>query len=107
MATLLGNLVFAGQQTLLTTQASLGSINAAANLMSINTGALQNLDVAHFTPAWLAQGTSALGGGIGFGAYTLGPAVFTRTGATVVLYNPNTTAMPGELTAQYFHSRIR
>lgn len=108
MAALLGNLVYAGQQTLLTTQPNLGAVNAAANLYSINTGALQNLDVSHFTPAFLAQGIAASGvGSVGVGGCTLPPLLFTRTGTTVVYYNPNTTALPGELSALYFHSRGR
>lgn len=108
MASLLGNLVFAGQQTLLTTQASVGSINAAANLYSINTGnAASSLDVSLFAPSFLGQGTGAIGAGVGFGAATLQALLFTRSGTTVVYYNPNTTAMPGELLAMYVHSRVR
>ena len=108
MASLLGNLVYAGQATLLTTQASLGAINAAANLYSINTGVITgSLHVTHFTPAFLGQVVGGLGAGIGFGGCTLPPILFTRSGATVVWYNPNTTALPGEFSATFYHSRIR
>lgn len=106
MASLLGNLVFAGQQTLLTTQANLGAIGGTANLYSINTGGAQSIDVALFQPAFLAQ-TAAGPGSIGFGGCTLPPLLFTQTGTTVVLYNPNTTALPGNILAAYWHSRIR
>jgi hypothetical protein len=109
MASLLGGLVYAGQQTLLTTQASLGSINAVANLFSINGGQAATLppDVALFQPGFLAQGTAALGAGIGFGGCTLPPLLYTRTGSVAVFYNPNTTALPGEVLLPYFHSRMR
>lgn len=107
MAALLGNLVYAGQQTLLTTQTSLGAVNVATpNLYSINTGALQNLDVAHFTPAYQGSVFNAVGGS-GYTSSTLQPILFTRTGTVVVWLNPNTTAIPGEMTALYFHSRGR
>lgn len=106
MASLLGNLIFAGQQTLLTTQANLGQVGGAANLYSINTGALQNMDVSLFQPAFLAQ-TAAGPGSIGFGGCTLPPLLFTQTGTTVVMFNPNTTALPGNILAAYFHSRMR
>ena len=105
MASLLGNLVFAGQQTLLTTQASLGAVSGAINLYSINTAALQNIEVTLFQPAWLAQGTANTS--IGYGGCTLPPLLFTQTGTTIVMYNPNTTALPGNILASYFHSRIR
>lgn len=107
MASLLGNLVFAGQQTLLTTQASLGAINAAANLASINSGASANADAALFQPGFLAQGTAAIAAGVGFGGCTLTPLLFTRTGTVSVWYNPNTTALPGDILMPYFHSRVR
>lgn len=106
MASLLGNLVFAGQQTLLTTQANLGSVGVTANLYSINTGALQNMDVCLFQPSFLAQ-TAAGPGSIGFGGCTLPPLLFTQTGTTVVLFNPNLTALPGNILAAYFHTRVR
>jgi hypothetical protein len=110
MASLLGSLIYAGQQTLLTTQASLGSINAVANLYSINAGFAvsgMNADSAFFQPGFLAQGTGALGGGIGFGGCTLTPLLFTMTGGTTVWYNPNTTALPGVIQVQLYHTRIR
>lgn len=109
MASLLSNLVFAGSHTLLSTQASLGSIAAAANLYSINTGNVQSqLDCALFQPAFLAQTPgSSQGAGIGFGGCTLAPLLFTRSGGTCVWYNPNTTAVPGDIWAPYVHSRAR
>lgn len=107
MASKLGNLSYVGQVTLLSTQASLGAINAARNLYSINTGLAQSPHVALFAPGNLGQGTGALGAGIGFGAFTLQPSLYTRAGATVVYYNPNTTAAPGELFVQYLHSGIQ
>lgn len=103
---LLGNLIYAGLATLLSTQTTVGAIATAANLYSINTGAAQSLDVALFTPVH-AQGTAALAAGVGFGVATLQPSLFTRTGAVVVWYNPNTTAVPGEMIAAFAHSRIR
>ena len=106
MASLLGNLTFAGQHTLLTTQSNLGAIGGTANLFSINTGSLSDLDVCLFQPSFLAQ-TAAGPGSIGFGGCTLPPLLFTRTGSTVVLYNPNTTALPGDIKAAFIHSRIR
>ena len=107
MASLLGNLVFAGQQTLLTTQSNLGQVNQATpNLYSINTGALADLDVAHFTPAYPGTVFGAVAGS-GYTSCTLMPTLFTRSARTVVYFNPNTTAMPGELSAQYVHSRVR
>lgn len=107
MAALLGNLVYAGQQTLLSTQSNLGAVNVATpNLYSINTGALQNLDVSHFTPAYQGLAFGAVAG-VGYTSSTLQPILFTRTGTVVVWLNPNTTALPGEMTAMYFHSRGR
>ncbi len=108
MASLLGNLVYAGQMTLLTTQANMGSVNAVANLFSVNAGTVgQSPDVALFQPAFLGQGTAAIGAGVGFGGCTLTPLLWTRTGSTMVWYNPNTTALPGEVLFPYFHSRVR
>lgn len=98
MASLLGNLIFAGLQTLLTTQASLG---ASANLYSINTGAQQSLDTSLFMPAFAGVANAGLPG------CTLPPVLFTRTSTTAVFLNPNTTAMPGEILAAFWHSRIR
>lgn len=98
MASLLGNLIFAGLQTLLTTQASLG---ASANLYSINTGAAQSLDVALFQPAFAGVANAGLPGN------TLNPLLFTRTSATTVWLNPNTTAVTGDILAAFWHSRIR
>lgn len=109
MASLLANLVYAGQQTLLTTQSNLGAVNAAANLYSINTGNVQgSLDTALFQPAFLAQGAGASGvAGVGVGGCTLTPLLFTKSGATAVWFNPNTTALPGEVFLPYVHSRSR
>lgn len=95
MASLLGNLIYAGQLTILTTQATMGP---TANLYSINTGALQNLDVALFAPAQLGSGTYS---------HTMQVLLHTRTGTTVVYANPNTNAVPGEVLAAYFHSIVR
>jgi len=109
MASLLGNLIYAGLQTLLSTQSSVGAINANLNLYSINTGSLgpTGLDSSNFSPSVLAQGAAALGAGIGYGACTIQPLLYTRSGATVVYANLNTTAIPGELLAAYWHSRVR
>ena len=107
MASLLGNLVFAGQQTLLSSQINLGAINTTANLYSINTGALQSIEVSLFQPAWMSQGTGAIAANVGFGAHTLPPLLFTQTGTTTVWYNPMTTVMPGNILASFFHSRIK
>ncbi len=110
MASLLGNLIFAGQQTLLTTQANLGSVGVTANLYSINSAAVGSVaaDVALFQPAYLAQ-LNTFGGGasIGVGGCTLTPLLYTRTSTVAVFFNPNTTALPGEILLPYFHSRVR
>ena len=108
MASLLGNLVYEGQMTLLATQSPFGAVNAAANLWSVNAATVGGSpDVALFQPAFLTQGTAAIGSGIGFGGCTLTPLLFTRTSSTMVWYNPNSTALPGEVLFPYFHSRIR
>lgn len=98
MASLLGNLIFAGLQTLLTTQASLG---ASANLYSINTGAQQSLDVALFQPGHAGLANAGIPGN------TLAPILFTRTSATTVWLNPNTTSITGDILAAFWHSRVR
>lgn len=95
MASLLGNLIYAGQATILTTQATMG---ATANLYSIATGALQSLDVSLFAPSALGNTTYT---------HTMQVLLHTRSGASVVYVNPNTSAIPGELLAAYFHSRVR
>lgn len=105
MASLLGNLIYAGQQTLLSSSVSLGGLGATANLYSINTGALSNIDVSLFQPAWMSQGTASTS--VGFGGCTLPVLLFTQTGTTVVLFNPNSTVLPGNILASFFHSRIR
>ncbi len=109
MASLLGNLIYAGLQTLLSTQANLGAVNQNLNLYSINTGSIgtTGLDSSHFVPSVLGQGVTALGAGVGYGACTLQPLLFTRSGATVVYANLNTTAVPGEILAAYWHTRVR
>ena len=100
MASLLGNLVYAGQQTMMGTAATFGT-NAAGSLYSINTGALQNLDVALFQPAHQGAATGTLGG------MTLPVVLYTRTGTVTVWANVNTTTVPGDILAAFFHSRIR
>lgn len=100
MASLLGNLVYAGQQTLLSTAAVLGT-NAANQLYSINTGALQNLDVALFQPAFAGAVGGLLPG------LTLPVVLYTRTGTVTVWSNLNTTTVTGDILASFFHSRIR
>lgn len=94
---LLGNLIYAGLQTLLSTQGALGSTQ---NLYSINTAAIQNLDVALFQVGHSGAQT-------GGPQATLQPALFTRTGSTVVFANPNTTALSGDILAAFWHSRVR
>lgn len=101
MASVLGNLIFAGLQTLLTTQATLGA--TTGNLFSIATGVVQPLDVALFQSSYQGVGASSAG----YGGATLPPILFTRTGATSVWLNPNTTAVPGDILAAFFHSRVR
>lgn len=110
MASLLGSLTYAGLATLLTTQASLGSINAAINLYSIATGISTTTppDVALFQPSALSQGTGAIAAGVGWGGHTLSPILYTRsTNGNTAWYNPNTTAMPGDVLIFYPHSYIR
>lgn len=99
MASLLGNLIFTGLQTLLTTQSALG---ASTNLYSINTAALDNLDTCLFQLGH--QGAS--GAGLYCGA-TLPPILYTRTGAVSVWVNPNTTAVNGDILAAAWHTRIQ
>ncbi len=98
MASLLGNLIFTGLQTLLNTQAALGN---STNLYSINTGALDSLDTCLFQ----------LGhhGAIGTALYpaTLPPVLHTRTGAVSVWINPNTTSVCGDILAAAWHTRIQ
>ena len=106
-ASLLGNLVYAGFITLLTSSdTNLGGINKAMTLYSLSTGALSNPDVALFQPA-TCQETAAIGAGIGHGQVTLPVQLFTRTGTTTVWYNPNTTVVAGDIYVGYSHSRIR
>ena len=96
-ASLLGNLVYAGFITLLTSSdTDLGGTNAAMTLYSLATGANQNPDVALFQPGTM-QGTGAIAAGIGHGQMTLPVQLFTRTGATTVWYNPNTTVVAGDI----------
>lgn len=108
MASLLGNLIFAGLATLLTTQTTVGSINLVGNLYSINTGAASTApaDTALFQPVF-GQANLAGGAGVGLGVNTLQPLLYTRTGNTTVWFNPNTTAAPGEVLIAYWHSQIR
>lgn len=108
-AALLGNLIYAGLATLLTTQANFGAINKDANLYSIATGIVPSAgaDVALFQPGFPAQGTLALGANIGYGSATLQPLLFTRTGAVTVWYQGNTTAVSGDILVAYWHSAMR
>lgn len=108
MASLLGNLIFAGLATLLTTQTTVGSINTAPNLYSINTAAVSgSVDTAIFQPVALNGMNAAIAAGIGPFAATIAPLLVTRTGTTAVFYNGNTTALPGEVLIAYWHSRSR
>ena len=108
-AALLGNLVYAGFITLLTSSdTDLGGINKAMTLYSLNSG--QNTaappDVALFQPGTM-QGTAAIGAGIGHGQMTLPVQLFTRTGTTSVWFNPNTTVQGGDILVSYWFSAIR
>lgn len=108
MASLLGNLIYAGQQTLLTTSLNLGHLgNTAINIASINGGQASALppDVALFQPGALAQSFTATSAG--FGGCTLAPLLITRSGSVALFFNPNTTAVPGDMLMAYWHSRIR
>jgi hypothetical protein len=109
VAAILGTYIYAGLTTLLNTQTTVGGINSAVNLYSINSGVASGFpaDVAMFQPASLGQGTGALGAGIGFGAYTIAPLLHTLTGSTSVWYNPNTTSVAGYILQPYFFSGIR
>lgn len=98
MASLLGNLIFTGLQTLLTTQAALGQ---STNLYSINSGVLESLDTALFQVGHMG----AAGGG--FPGCTLPPTLYTRTGTVSVWVNPNTTAVSGDILAAAWHTRIQ
>lgn len=107
MAALLGNLSYAGQQTILATQSALGAVNQTAALYSIASGqvAAAPPDIALFQ-----MGLSSGPVGIatqGVGAATLPVLLFTRTGSTTVWYNPNTTAVQGDICVQYIHSICR
>ena len=107
MAALLGNLVYAGQQTILTTQTALGSVNATANLFSIACGqpASAPPDIALFQ---MGLSTGPVGIATqGIGAATLPVLLFTRAGATTVWYNPNSTAIQGDICVEYKHSICR
>ena len=108
MASLLGNLVYAGQQTLLTTSLNLGHLGSTAiNIASINGGqsSVSPPDVALFQPGALAQSFTATSAG--FGGCTLAPLLITRSGSMALMYNPNTTALPGDILLAYWHTRIR
>jgi hypothetical protein len=108
MASLLGNLIYAGLQTLLTTQAAFNALSLLPNLYSINTGMASGVspDVALFQPshagALLSHPATE-----GANCYTMCPTLVTRTGAVSVWYNGNTTAVPGDILHIQFHSRIR
>lgn len=108
-ASLLGNLVYAGFITLLTSSdTDLGGINKAMTLYSLASGQASTAapDAALFQPGTF-QGTAAIAAGVGHGQMTLPVQLFTRTGATTVWYNPNTTVQAGDILVSYFHSRIR
>lgn len=108
MASLLGNLIYAGQQTLLTTALNLGHLGSTAiNIASINGGqaSVSAPDVALFQPGALAQSFTATSAG--YGGCTLAPLLITRSGSVALFFNPNTTVLPGDLVLAYFHSRIR
>lgn len=109
MASLLGNLIYSGLATLLTTQATVGCINSVPNLYSINSGHASAAppDSALFQRTFSGS-HAALGAGIGTGmSCTIAPLLVTRTSNVTVWFNSNTTAMPGEITVAYWHSRIR
>lgn len=108
-SSLLGNLVYAGFITLLTSaDTDLGGVNKAMTLYSLASGQASTAapDVALFQPGTL-QGTAAIGANIGHGQTTLPVQLFTRTGATTVWWNPNTTVAAGDILVSYFHTRIR
>lgn len=106
-AALLGNLVYTGFITLLTSSdTDLGGINKAMTLYSIATGITTSAESALFQPGTM-QGTAAIGAGIGHGQLTLPVQLFTRTGSTAVWYNPNTTVEAGDVQIQFYHSGIR
>ena len=106
-ASLLGNLVYAGFITLLTSaDTDLGGVNKAMTLYSLNTSAAANPDVALFQPGTM-QGTAAIGAGIGHGQMTLPVQLFTRTGTTTVWWNPNTTVQGGDILVEFKYSAIR
>lgn len=108
MASLLGNLIYAGQQTLLTTSLNLGHLGSTAiNIASINGGQGTGVppDVALFQPGALSQSFTATSAG--YGGCTLAPLLITRSAAVALFFNPNTTALPGDLLMAYWHSRIR
>lgn len=108
-SSLLGNLVYAGFITLLTSaDTDLGGVNKAMTLYSLASGQVTQAapDVALFQPGTM-QGTAAIGAGIGHGQMTLPVQLFTRTGSTTVWFNPNTTVQGGDVLVSYFHSAIR
>ncbi|TAL42336.1 MAG: hypothetical protein EPN91_08130 [Salinibacterium sp.] len=102
MASLLGNLIYTGLQTLLNTQAALGQ---SANLWSINTGALDSLDTVLFNAGFISTGGASTTAQ--WSSATLPVSLYTRTGAVCVLINPNTTVANGELLAAAWHTRIQ
>lgn len=107
-ASLLGNLIYAGHATLLTTQLNLGQLGSTAvNLYSINgtQASVAPPDVALFQPGALSQSFTATSAG--FGGCTLAPLLVTRTGSVALFFNPNTTALPGDVLLAFFHSRVR
>lgn len=108
MASLLGNLIYTGLATLLTTQTTVGSINTAPNLYSINSGHASAVppDTAMFQRCAL-DGLAAIGAGVGPFVGTVAPVLVTRTGSVSVWLSANTTALPGEILSAYWHSRIR
>ncbi len=109
VAAILGTYIYAGLTTLSTTQNTVGSMNATANLFSINTGvaAAFPADVALFQPVALQPLAAANAVGIGFGAYTVPATLFTLSGPTSVWYQGNTTAMAGMIFQPFLFSGIR
>ena len=106
---LLGNLIYTGLATLLTTQTTVGAINSAPNLYSINSGQASTVTIhsALFQPVLTSGQLLAIAAGIGPFVGTVAPVLVTRTSNTSVWLSANTTAVPGEILQAHWHSRIQ
>ena len=105
---LLGNLIYTGLATLLTTQTTVGAINSAPNLYSINSGQASTVTIhtAMLQPVLSSGQLLAIAAGIGPYIGTVAPVLVTRTSNVSVWGNFNTTAQPAEILAAHWHSRI-